>query len=193
MWEKVTYYNQQDYRKRMGLPEHSLGLGFLEGEESCYLDYFSDNNNPHLTTEPTKEVGIQEKHASSPGQNSPSQVSPTEEMDDVSTQEEPHPPLATEEFVRQHVSDTLRGIGLDPSTKITDLFPSLQRGRPETPKKSKGIKRSLSTSVERDNRSRRFPPRPVIFPRSGRREHFSVDLTEALMYSFLDFREKFEQ
>ena len=85
MWEKVTYHNQ-----------HSLGLGFLEGEESCYLDYFSDHNNPPLITEPTKEVGIQEEHASSPGLNSPSLVPPTEEMDDVSSYEKPHPTPATE-------------------------------------------------------------------------------------------------
>ena len=108
-------------------------------------------------------------------------------MDDDTSQEEPHPTPATEAFVRQYVSDTLRGIGLDPSAKITDTFPSLQRGRNETPKKGKGVKRSHSVSVERDNKSRSFLPRPVIFPRPGRRETFSPDLTEELMYSFLDF------
>ena len=134
----------------MGLPEHTFGLGILEGEESCYLENFPDHNDSPLTTDSTNEVVTQEEHAIPPGQNSPSQVTPTEEMDDDTSQEEPHPTPATEAFVRQYVSDTLRGIGLDPSTKITDIFPSLQRGRIETPKKGKRVKRSHSVSVERE-------------------------------------------
>ena len=147
----------------MGLPEHPFGLGILEGEESCYLEHFQDHNDPPISDDSTGEIVAQEDQAISPGQSGPSQIAPPEKMDDDTPQGEPHPPPDVESFVRQYVSDTLKGMGLDPSAKITNQFPSLRRGRDETPKKGKGVKRSLSVSMERNDKPKRFPPRPVIF------------------------------
>ena len=98
-------------------------------------------------------------------------------MDDGTPHGESHPTPAMESFVRQYVSDTLRGMGLDPSAKITETFPNHQRGRDETPKKGKGVKRSLSVSVDRDDKPKRFPPRPVIFSLAGSGDSFSHHLT----------------
>ena len=78
IWEQVTYYNPRDYIEKMGLPEHPFGLGILEGEESCYLDYFPDHNDPPLTTDSIDEVVTQEEKTAPPGQSSPSQITPTE-------------------------------------------------------------------------------------------------------------------
>ena len=114
------------------------------------------------------------------------------DMDDSTPSGELRTLSNVEPFERLYVSDTLKGMGLDPSSKITDRFPGLQRGRDETPAKGKGIKRSVSVSVERNDKPKRYPPRPVIFPLEGSGDNFSPDLTKDLMYSHVDFRDKFE-
>ena len=113
-------------------------------------------------------------------------------MDDSTPSGELHNLPDVESFVRQYMSDTLKGMELDPSSNITDQFPGLQRGRDETPAKGRGIKRSASVGVERDDKPKCYPPRPVIFPLEGSGDNFSPDLTKDLMYSFVDFRNKFE-